>query len=306
MASNPTPDNLDVALALAEDMADGLDTHEASVGVKQNTAAAMRAAISAARTAESAYSGAKSTTAAAEAAVAEADEACGTWIKSVTKVLAISLGARWSMAWEATGFPDHSTGVPRSQDKRLTLLASLKDYFTANPGREAASLEVTAAKAQEHFTALSQARDTAGQKMTEQKAAKNVRDSALEALRLRIRGLITELGQLLGADDPRWDAFGLSSPSAPDVPEPASGVELSPGAAGSVLVFWKRGRRATRYRLFGRLLPDEPQPYQMALAHDLSHTLTGLPSLATLEVQIIAANETAEAAPTPPVTITVP
>ena len=44
----------------------------------------------------------------------------------------------------------------------------------------------------------------------------------------------------------------------------------------------------------------------MALVHDLSHTLTGLPSGITLEVQIIAANETAEAAPTPPLTITVP
>lgn len=45
MASNPTPDDDDVLLALAEDMADGCHLHEVDIGIKQNTEAVMRAAI---------------------------------------------------------------------------------------------------------------------------------------------------------------------------------------------------------------------------------------------------------------------
>lgn len=304
MASNPTPDNTDVALALAEDMADGLTNLEVSVGVKQNTAASMRAAITLLRAKELEYNTCKDATGAAEAAVAAADEAAKGFIGNASKALKIMLGNKWSLAWEPTGFPDGKTRVPLSQDKRLTLLASLSAYYTAQPDKEAASLGITAAQATLHFDALSNARDTAAQKLTMQKTCKTVRDNALDALRVKIRGTIAELSQLLGADDPRWDAFGLNRPSDPDIPLPASVVTLTAMGTGNVLVTWNRGKRATRYRIFGRYT-GEAEFYQMALVHDLSHTLTGLTTGETLEIKIIAANETAEAAPTETVSVVV-
>ena len=45
MASNPTPDDEAVLLALAEDLADGCHDLEVTIGIKQNTEAVMRAAI---------------------------------------------------------------------------------------------------------------------------------------------------------------------------------------------------------------------------------------------------------------------
>jgi hypothetical protein len=47
MATNRLPDQLNRLFALAEDMADGLHAHEAPVGIKQNTEAAVRADLAA-------------------------------------------------------------------------------------------------------------------------------------------------------------------------------------------------------------------------------------------------------------------
>ena len=51
MATNPVPENRHRARSLAEDIADGLKTHEQSVGVKQNTQAVFRAALTQEQTA---------------------------------------------------------------------------------------------------------------------------------------------------------------------------------------------------------------------------------------------------------------
>ena len=45
MASNATPEDDDVVIALAEDLADGCHIHEVTIGIKQNTEASIRAAI---------------------------------------------------------------------------------------------------------------------------------------------------------------------------------------------------------------------------------------------------------------------
>src|SRR5436190_14384408 len=60
MAGNPVPNDPDDLLALAEDIADGLQTLEVSVGIKQNTETVVRGAISGYRTAESQLGAAKS------------------------------------------------------------------------------------------------------------------------------------------------------------------------------------------------------------------------------------------------------
>ena len=50
MAANPLPPGIDNLFTLAEDMADGLIAHEATIGILQNTEARMRADLTAART----------------------------------------------------------------------------------------------------------------------------------------------------------------------------------------------------------------------------------------------------------------
>ena len=92
-------------------------------------------------------------------------------------------------------------------------------------------------------------------------------------MRTRIRSFVVELGTLLGPDDPRWDAFGLSRPSDPDTPLPATSFTATPAGPGNLLYKWKRAKRATYYRLFYKVLtvdadfhqhepnPPGPQPH---------------------------------------------
>jgi hypothetical protein len=66
-------------------------------------------------------------------------------------------------------------------------------------------------------------------------------------LKKRIRELISELEQLLASEDPRWDAFGLNAPGAPETPEAPDNLILTPGTPGHVLADWSDARRVTAF-----------------------------------------------------------
>lgn len=273
MAGNPTPDNPDDLLALAEDIADGLQTLEAAVGVKQNTEAVMRGSIAAYRMADNQLGAAKSARGVASDAVTTADTDAKKFLKAAKKVLAHYLGDSWNAAWEATGFPNQSTGVPGKQKERMNLCASLKAYFTTNAAQESAQFGVTAA-----VTLKNQGLASAG---------KN--------LKKRVRGLITELETLLADDDPRWHEFGLSMPSDPDTPERVEGLVLTPNVAGQVMAKWDRAPRVTRYRVFKQVLTVDVEPVNVETVHDPQYMLEGLPGGKTVRVTVTAANDAGEA-----------
>lgn len=296
MAGNPVPNDPDELLALAEDMADGLETLEAVVGVKQNTEAVMRAAIAAYRSADNLLGVAKAARGTSLAALEGVDDAARVFLLAARKVLALHIGESWSAAWEATGFPHQSTAVPRSQEERMNLCTSLTTYFTANPAQEAAQFGVTAALAEAAYTALSDARDDLAAKTSAVTTNSQARQAEFKQLRKRVRGLIDELVTLLEDDDPRWHEFGLSMPSDPDTPEQAGGLVLTPNMAGKVLAAWERAPRATRYRVFKQVLTVDVEPVNVETVHDTGYLLEGLPSGQTVKVHVIAANDAGEAA----------
>ena len=306
MATNPTPDNQDDLLALAEDMADGLNTHQAAIGVAQNTETVMRAAITGMRTSDSEFGAAKDARQDATDALQASDDEARDFLLAARGVLIRFLGSRWNTAWEPTGFPDLSTAVPGSQEKRLNLCAALKLYFTSVPAQEVAALGVTAALAETRFQALSDARDAQAQKTTEQGQKKDARDASLITLRKRVRGLIEELATLLADDDPRWHAFGLSMPADPDTPEPVASLTLEAGTAGVIVASWARAVRATRYRPFVQIVGVNEEPLARDPVHDLSVNLDSFTPGQTVKVYIVAANDAGEAAPSPTQQIVVP
>lgn len=305
MASNPTPDNRDVLIALTEDILDGLDNHETSVGIKQNTKVVMSAALTAAQDTESAYATSKTLRAQKASALKNADIDGEDWLTKAAKVLRIVLGERWNTQWEATHFPNNSTEVPGTQDQRFTLLGKLKEYFTNNPAHQAPNQDVTAADATARHTALSDAREAHSQSETNQNSARNARNTAERALRKRVRAFIEELVVLLGPDDPRWDAFGLSRPSDPDTPLPASELTLSPAGPGAIYFTWKRGKRATRYRIFVKVLTVDPEFRHLDTVSELSFMHNTFTPGATVESYVVAANEAGEAAATATVSVVV-
>src|SRR5436853_606531 len=121
MAGNALPEDENDLLALAEDIADGLETLEAAVGVKQNTEAVIRGAIAGYRTAGTQLGGAKSGLGTASDGVDSADLAAKGFLKESRKVLQHYLGDTFNPAWEATGYPNQSTAVPGKQEERMNL-----------------------------------------------------------------------------------------------------------------------------------------------------------------------------------------
>jgi hypothetical protein len=297
MAANDLPRALDALFTLAEDMADGLNTHEVTAGVKQNTQVAMRAAIAAANTAEANYAIAKAAKKTQTTAVTIADSNGKAFIGTARNVLEPFLGAEPSAAWEPAGFPADSLAIPATQAERQALLGKLRDYFTANPARENAPLVITAAQANSLFTALSDARSAANQGNTNAVEKKTLRDAAVTALRKRMRGLIDELEQLLADEDARWYAFGLNPPGAPATPEVPDGLALAGGGPGTVDADWSDAARAEHYRVWKQVVGVDADFVAVGSPTDSDFTLTGLPSGATVKVQITAVNDAGESQP---------
>jgi hypothetical protein len=297
MGANLLPKSLDELFTLAEDMADGLHTHEVAVGVKQNLEAAVRAALTDCQTRQTAFITSKGTKKGKTNDQTIADSNAKAFIGKARNVLVPYLGVTWSDDWAPTGFPNQSTAVPPTLAERQALLTSLQAYFTANAAKENAPLGVTAANAGTLFTALSDARSAVNQALTDFNQKKTDRDTSERALRKRMRGLIEELTQLLDELDPRWYAFGLVPPGAPDTPDQPTGLVLSAGPPGTVYADWADAPRATGYRVETQLVGVDPDFQLFTSVSDSDATLTGLPSGATLNVRLIATNDQGDASP---------
>jgi hypothetical protein len=305
MASNPTPDNADVLRALADRMADGCHTHEATIGILQNTEAAIRAAIAALSNAETTAGFKKTELANAYTALEAADEAGTVCINNCKLRLRQVLGERWNAGWEPTGFPDQSTGMPNTQDKRFTLLDALKNYFTAVPASENAGMGATAALCEAAWTALSNARQTVSNCEAAQTTAFEVRASATDALRKRVRGLIYELETLIATDDPRWEAFGLNIPANPSAPEPVTSATAAPLGSGRIELSYGYATRAVRYKVESFILGVDTEWQNKASAKDLEVILKGYIAGQQVKLRVIASNDGGDAPPSPEVTVTV-
>ena len=299
MASNPLPAGLPQLLSLAEDMADGLDAHEVTVGVKQNTEVVLRADIAAVRAAEAAFGTTKTGKAAANDTLRIADSNARAFLKSARVVLAKVFGEDYNSAWEAAGFPNDSTAIPGTQEERMNLCAALATHFTAHPTQEVADprFKVTAAEATLRFDALSDARSAGHAASTLATQKKAPRDAAVEALRTRMRGLISELNQLLGDSDPRWDAFGLNAPGAVATPDTPEALLVTPGAPGILLADWADARLAARYRVWIQIMGVDAEFRPAATVTDSDATLSGLGSGKTVRVRVTALNDAGESTP---------
>ena len=300
MASNPTPKTSDVLRALADRMADGCHTYEAAIGILQNTETTIRAAIAGLSGAETDLGVKKNVVSTAYDALQVADAAAVTVLTNCKLCLAAKLGQRWSAAWEPTGFPNQSTAIPNTQDKRFTLLDSLKNYFTLVPANENPGMGATAALCAAAWTTLSDARQAVADAETAQTTAFNARAASTEALRKRVRGLIQELETLIADDDPRWEAFGLNIPANPSAPEPVAAITTAAALGGGrVELRWTYATRATRYRVESFIVGVDTQWQPRANARDLEIILKDLTPGQTLKLRVVAANDGGDANPSP-------
>ena len=275
MSSNATPDNNDVLRALADRIADGCHTYEAAIGIKQNTEAAIRAAISSLSGAELQIGLKKHAVDDAYTALQAADTAGQTTLMNCKLRLAQRLGTRWSAAWEPTGFPHQSTAIPGSQDERFTLLDGLKNYFAAVPANESADMGATSAICGAAWDVLSGARQAVAEAESQQTDAMSTRGNAANALRKRVRGLISELEGLIEDDDSRYEALGLNIPANPSAPESVAIVTAAALGNGRIEGAWPYTTRAVRYRVEGKITGVDADFKNLGSFKDLGAILKG-------------------------------
>ena len=218
-------------------------------------------------------------------------------------------GRKHNAGWSAAGFTD-GTSVPREHDKRQSLLAAARSYLAANPTHEVTlpqpggvqPLAVTAAAALALGGTFQAAFDLVNTKEADQANCKNLRDADKKALFDEVSGGIGEIGRLIAADDPRWEAFGLNIPANPNPPDAVASLTMTAVGTGREELAWPAATRATYYRLFLRIHGVDTDFQFIKRDSALDHTFTNLSPGTTISAYVIAANPGGEAVPSPTVT----
>ncbi len=293
MAQNPLPKDIDLLIALGEKAADGAAAHETAIGLLQNTETRIRADLTSLQTAQQDFLTGRTASVNATSAKQTADANGKAFIATAKGVLAPVLGGQWSSAWLPTGFVN-SLAIPKSIDERLTLLGMLRDYFTANPAQENAQLNVTAAQAGALHTALSDAQAASAAALVDKGQKRAARNAARKALEKRLRGLVYELGQLLGPADPKWLAFGLNIPGSETTPDAPSALVLTLGGPGEVLVDWDDVANADHYRVFKQEVGVDADFVHVGSPDDSDFTIDGLTGGNVLRVKVSAVSGSLE------------
>ena len=306
MAQNILPKTLPPLFHLAEAIAAGLDAHQDVRGIKQNRSEAVRADLATARGADGRFAEARSVRSRLIRAAAESQEAAKLFLATARDVLKRRLGARWTPAWHEAGFVTGSLMVARRPEARMGHVHEFGSYFAAHPEHALPALELTAAHALALHERLSDARSAVHAHRTALVNERHARDQAVARLRLRLRGTIDELAQLLDAHDPCWRAFALQPPGAAQTPPTPTQLALTAGPRGSgqLHLRWAGARRAARYRVW-RQLPDDPTPLPVATVHDAHALLEAQPLGPLIKIVISALNDGGESPASPAQEITI-
>ncbi|MCA9165006.1 MAG: hypothetical protein KDA62_18565 [Planctomycetales bacterium] len=304
MAVNPTPTAIDQLFALSEDMADGAAANGQTVGLLQNTEARIRADMDGARAAQQAYLESRNAKTLATAAQRVADSNGRAFIGTAKNVLTPSLGSEPSPEWSLAGFVS-SLAIPKSIAERMSLLGTLRDYFTSRPQYENAPLNVTAAQAGALFTALSDARSASNASVAAVGQARVAWSAARATLERRVRGLIDELEQLISPDDPVWYAFGLNPPAADQTPSAPEGPSLIVHVL-TIFADWDDVPNAERYRVLVQIDGIDADFRAVESPTDSDATLGPFLPGQTVRVKVTAVRGNLESAASEVATIVIP
>lgn len=305
MASNPTPDDEAVLLALAEDLADGCHDLEVTIGIKQNTEAVMRAAITGLTDASLALGTAEGLATTKHDDMLAADAVAQTVLKNCRLRLVKLYGGQFNADWQAAGFPNQSTAVPGTMDERFSTLGGLKAFFTARPAAESVDMDATLAIVTAAHTTLSNARQAMNTANSAQTTAEKNKEAALKTLRKRVRGLIDELGTLIADDDERYEHFGLNIPANPTAPEGITSLTATATGGGKIHLEWPYATRMTGTRIMTKLIPQDDDFSSRGTADGLEKTLTGFTPGQQLQCKVIPYNDGGDGGESPVVSVTV-
>jgi hypothetical protein len=205
------------------------------------------------------------------------------------------LGRRWNPQWQAVGFSQGTLRLPRHP---LALLLQLRNYFRTHAAHEIPAKEITAARADALATAVQQAEHNLDLAKSARKIANEARDEAVHTLASRLRGLRTELDQLLDDDEARWIEFGFSRPIDGRTPAPVENLTLRAGGApGEIIAEWTPSSGASNYRVSRRISGVDTEPVEIGLTAEPLTIISDLPAGSTVIVSVTARNDEGETLP---------
>ena len=275
MARNTLPDSYSGLLLFSQRCLNGATTHGAGIPLVLNTAARITTDRTATLAAQAEFQAGCGDNPAVGGALKSARAAATSFCRTARHVLEHYLGERHGDAWRPTGFILNLT-IPQKEGGLVTLLGDLQTYFTANPSRENASLNVTALQAGTLLQALTTARMNFDAMRGGCRTSRVARDARVVAMRRRISGLIHELKQAMGPLDPRWLDFGLNMPGAASVPAAPENVVALPSLTGQLQVSCDAAVNATGYRFYYQRPVLDLEPVQAGSATDPLFIITGL------------------------------
>lgn len=293
-------------LTQGEDAADGCHAHEVNIGIKLNNELFVRAALALLLAREGAYQAARTGKLNAVAAQGTADDEAKGFITTLRDRMKKEHGTTWSQLWVDLGFTSNSLAVPRDMAGRQAMLLSNKAYLTAHPDFEVEDLDLTAVEAQARYDAISTARSAVNACTADVALQKALRDAALKAMRKCLRGLVTELKQLMPGDDGRWHAFGLNPPDAVGMPATPEGLSLMASAPGHLLAKWLGAALAARYRLYRKIIGVDSDYVAVKTVTELEADVNTMTSGQVVRIRVSAVNEAGESPLSDAVEMTVP
>ncbi|MDB6028136.1 MAG: hypothetical protein JWM68_4359 [Verrucomicrobiales bacterium] len=271
----------------------GLEEHEEELDVKYCTSVVLNAARALAFAAALLFNNAKLLLRTKRDAFSEARDAVRIFATLLREILKPIFGSEFNESWAVLGFVDSLAISMKFEDLR-PLLQTMVAFLTANPAREVAVLNITAAHAQVLLTALEEAQAAVTLQETAVGMIKDDRDAKFEALRGKVLQLFGELSHLMDPLDRRWTAFGFNKPGAmetPDVPENVAVILIGPNAAATK---WGASARAEYYRVWRRVIGVDAEPVAVGSPADLDFTLENLPAASTIEIYLSAVNNGGE------------
>jgi hypothetical protein len=219
-------------------------------------------------------------------------------------VLKPLFGTGYSEAFDVLGYTNNSLKVPLTAEELLPMLQAYKAFYVANPLREDASNNLTAAHAQLLDDQLNAAENNVSLRKAQFLGLRVQRDGSATQLRKRIRDVMKELEMRLSPLDGRWIAFGFNLPGAEATPESVSGIEATLIGANSVGLKWGAAARAGYYRVWFKVHGSDQDYTAAGSPADLDFTLENLPANTAMDIAVSAVNDGGESALSAPVTIT--
>jgi len=274
----------------------GLTQFEVALGISHVTKAMLEPVLLDARAKSLAYDNARNNKAAAYDALRAKRTAADDFLSSARSYLATFLGDSWSPAWVPLGFNRTMLVLPRRDPERKDMLLRFKQYFVEHPAQESVAANLSAASVDEVYIDLRDAVASAtdGTRLVREK--RNALDAANALLAKKLFCLRRELEALLDPLDPRWLEFIDRIPGDPHVPEQVTAVtaNVQPGV---ITLDWPDAPRAARYKVVKQVIGVDAEPVLAATVADSDAQLTGVPSGATVKLQIVAANGVGDAVP---------